>query len=152
MVFLEEALLISNFDKSAFVSGALGSGIAALIATFFLFFVLLMLGLYIYLSFAYMAIARKAKYSSPGIAWIPFVGPLIITNQISKMHWWPWLLFIGFAIPVIGFIAAIVFEVFSIIWLWKTFDKIKVPNWWAILTLIPVVGLVFIGIAAWSKK
>lgn len=114
------------------------------------------IGIYIYTSFAYMAIGRKAKLNAPGLAWIPGVGPLIVAFQTSKMHWWPWLLLIGFLIPFVNFIAPLVFAVFAIIWQWKMLEAIKKPGWWILLVLIPGLGiliwLILLGIAAWSKK
>ena len=135
---------------SLLTGGSLGV-IMALITGFLILFLIVIILVYVYMSLAYMAIARKAKYSMPGLAWIPGLGPLIVTNRISGMHWWPLLLLIGIWIPFIGSILALVVGVFSIIWLWKTFEVIKKPGWWAILCIIPIVNLVMIGIAAWSK-
>lgn len=144
-----------GLDPNVFANLGLSSGmigpIMALIAAFLVIAFIILVGVYIYTSLAFMAIAKKAKYAYPGIVWIPFLGPLIVTNRISKMHWWPLLLLIGFWIPFIGPILSLVVFVFSIIWLWKTFEKIKKPEWWAILYIIPIVNLVIIGIAAWSK-
>ncbi|MBM3234278.1 hypothetical protein FJZ19_04265 [Candidatus Pacearchaeota archaeon] len=131
-------------------AGIAGTLLAAM-AAFLLVFVLVGVGLYVYMSLAFMAIGKKARLSIPGLAWIPGIGPLIITFQAAKMHWWPWLLLIGIVIPYIGFIALIVFAVFSVIWQWKTFEAVGKPGWWAILCLIPVVNLILYGIAAWSK-
>jgi hypothetical protein len=139
-------------SKEALAGLGLGAGALALIAAFIVVLFIVMVLVYIYSSFAYMAIAKKAKYSMPGLAWIPVVGPLIVTAKIAKMHWWPILLLIGFWIPIIGGILNLVVFVFSIIWLWKTFEAIKKPEWWAILCIIPIVNLVILGIAAWSKK
>lgn len=116
------------------------------------FIVLIGIIVYVYMGFAYMAIARKAKLSAPGIAWIPSIGPNIIAFRISKMHWWPWILFAGFFIPVISVICSILFTVFTVIWHWKLFEKVGRPGWWAILWLIPIVNLVLVGIAAWGKS
>jgi len=127
-------------------------GIFALIAGMIFVTSIIFIGLYIYMGFAFMAIAKKAKLKSPGLAWIPSVGPLIIAFQTSKMHWWPWLLLVGTLIPVIGFIFSIAFGVFSIIWMWKMFEAIKKPGWWAIFVLIFPVWLALIGVAAWSKE
>lgn len=115
-------------------------------------FAAFVLASYIYMGFAYTAIGKKAKLKNPSLAWIPFVGPAIIAFQASKMPWWPWLLLIGTIIPFVGWIFSIAFAVFWIIWHWKLFEKIKKPNWWAILLIIPIVNFVIIGIAAWSKK
>ena len=126
--------------------------IIALIAGMLLVFSIIMLGLYIFLSFAYMAIGRKAGLKTPELAWIPGVGPLILAFQASKMHWWPWLLIIGTFIPVVNGLFSLAFMVFAIIWHWKLFEAISKPGWWAIIMLIPIVGLIFIAIAAWGKK
>jgi len=114
--------------------------------------VLIVIGLYVYLGFAFMAIAKKAKLKSPGLAWIPFVGPLIIAYQTSKMHWWPWLLLIGYFIPFVSGLFSLAFAVFAVIWQWKMFERIRYPGWWSLLCLIPGVNLVLYGIAAWSRK
>ncbi|MFW5846523.1 MAG: hypothetical protein ACOCUU_00035 [Nanoarchaeota archaeon] len=132
-------------------NGTTDGGILAMLAGMLIFTILISLGLYVYLSIAFMSIGKKAKDPMYGLAWIPGIGPAIISFRASGMHWWPWLLLIGFFIPFINVIAQLTFAVFSIIWIWKTFEKIGKPGWWAILTLIPVVNLIIIGIAAWSK-
>jgi hypothetical protein len=127
------------------------AGIVALIMGLIAVFAVVMIALYVYMGLAFMAIGKKAKLNSPGLAWIPIAGPLIIAFQASKMQWWPWLLIIGTFIPHIGFAFSIAFTVFAVMWNWKMFEKIGRPGWWAILGLIPVVNLVFYGIAAWGK-
>lgn len=126
-------------------------GLWALIMGMIVVFLIIAIALYIYMSLAFMAIGKRAKLKSPGLAWIPAVGPVIIAFQASKMHWWPWLLIIGAIIPVIGFLFSIAFAVFVIIWQWNMYEKIKRPGWWAILSLIPVVNLIIYGIAAWGE-
>lgn len=111
----------------------------------------LVAGTYVYMSLAFMAIAKKAKLKTPGLAWIPGIGPEIIAYQTSKMHWWPWLLLIGYLIPFVSGLFGIVFAVFGVIWQWKMFEAVKKPGWWALLSIIPIVGLVMVGVAAWSK-
>lgn len=128
----------------------------ALSAGLLVFGFLILIGVYIYTSFAFMKIGQKAKLQTPELAWIPGVGPLILAYQSSKMHWWPWLLLIGFIIPVLGFFAMIAFAVFGYIWMWKLFENINKPGWWPLLALIPIVGgiiyLILIGLAAWGKE
>lgn len=144
----------TEFAGQGFHAGS-GAFLPALIAMgiiFIFLFALIMLAVYVYYGFAYMSLAKKLKQKSPGLAWIPFVGPLIIEFKASKMHWWPWLLLIGFMIPFIGMIAMIIFCIFSIIWLWKMFEAVKRPGWWALLSLISPLKLIFVGIAAWTKK
>jgi len=130
----------------------MNSGLVALIMGMLFLFIIIALALYVFISLAFTAIGKKAKLKTPELAWIPGVGPLILAFQASKMHWWPWLLIIGMVIPFVGFVFSIAFSVFSIIWYWKLFERIKRPGYWALLCLIPVVNLVLYGIAAWSKK
>jgi hypothetical protein len=146
-MFLEELTLAGGEDASLLGSLLIGLFLQFMVIAFFF-----IIGVYVYTSFAMMAIAKKARHPHPELVWIPFVGQGIVTAKIAKMHWWPLLLIIGGFIPLIGWIFSIAVCVFSIIWMWKTFEAIKKPGWWAILQLIPVVGLVLLGIAAWEKK
>ena len=119
---------------------------------FFAWFLLLFALLYIYLSFAYSSLGRKARLKSPGLAWIPGVGPIIIAYQASKAHWWPWILLVSYIIPFVGIITGLVFMVYVFIWHWKLFEAIGRPGWWALLMLIPIVNFVMIGVAAWGNN
>ncbi|MCC7575039.1 hypothetical protein KO361_05590 [Candidatus Woesearchaeota archaeon] len=134
-----------------FINGG-AEGVFALLAGLIFVAIIIGLAFYVYLGFAYMAIGRKAKLKSPELAWIPFVGPLIIAYQASGLHWWPWLLIIGMFIPYVNVLASVAFQVMVIVWMWYLFKKIKRPGWWALLFLIPFVGLVMIGVAAWSDS
>ena len=158
------------FDEAAFeaameeaLSGAAGSaaaeGIFGVLIAFFLVYLAVILiiglGLYIYFSLAFAAIGRKTNYPSPGLAWIPMVGPALIASKAANMHWWPILLLIGGVIPFVGGFANLAFVVFFIIWMWKTFEAVGKPGWWAIFQIIPILNIVwfiFIGIAAWSHS
>jgi hypothetical protein len=133
-------------------SMAAGGALVSIIMAFLAFFVIIGIILWVYISFAFMAIGKKAKVEYPGLAWIPGVGPALIAFFSSKNAWWPWLLIIGMFIPFIGFLFSIAFAVYGIIWQWKMFEKVGKPGWWAILALIPIVNLVLYGIAAWSKN
>lgn len=130
----------------------MSAGLMGIILAFIAIYAIVMILVWVYLSFAYMSLARKAKLSMPGLAWIPFIGPILISFQASKMHWWPWLLLLGFMVPFLNILCALAFTIYSVIWQWKLFERIRRPGWWALLCLIPIVGLVMIGIAAWSKK
>lgn len=145
ILFLQEAALNAG-------DAAIGGGIVAALMVMFAVMMLIMVVLYIYLGFVYMAIGKKAKYPLYGLAWIPGIGPLIVTNRIADMHWWPILLLAGFWIPIVGQLLMLALAVFSTIWLWKTFEAVDRPGWWALLCLIPIVNLVMLGIAAWGGK
>jgi hypothetical protein len=141
MLFLQDGVVM---DPSL---GAL----AGILAAFMVVFAIVGVVLWIFLSLAFMKIAKRLGQSMPGLAWIPGIGPLIVAYRASGMHWWPWLLLIGYVIPLVNFIFAIAFAVFSIIWMWKMLEALGRPGWWAILiAIIPVVNLILIGIAAWG--
>ncbi|MFW6383360.1 MAG: hypothetical protein ACOCZQ_01825, partial [Nanoarchaeota archaeon] len=121
------------------VFGALGAGFMVL-WLILMMFAIIMVFVYVYMSFAYMSLGKKTKDPMYGLAWIPAVGPLLIANRASGMHWWPLLLMIVPMIPVVNFLSLItspVLLVFSIIWHWNMFEKIGKPNWWAILLIVP---------------
>tara|TARA_Y100000310_G_C20221544_1_gene595977 strand:+ start:131 stop:598 length:468 start_codon:yes stop_codon:yes gene_type:complete len=128
--------------------------LAGIFAVFGIIFLIIGLALYVYLSLAFTSIARKAKLSAPGLAWIPGIGILLTIFRASRMHWWPWLLLIGVFIPftIVRSLSAITFLVFTLIWYWKMFQNINKPGWWVFLMLIPIVNLIMIGVAAWSKS
>ena len=142
----------TDAGQAGFMGSILGASLAALIITFLVVAIIITVAVYVYTSFAYRSIAKKVKYRTPNIAWIPIVGPALIKSKTAKMNWWPILLLIGVGIPFIGWACKLAFIVFSTIWLWKTFEKMRYPGWWALLCLIPIVNLVLLGIAAWSKK
>jgi hypothetical protein len=125
------------------------------LAVYFLVVFIFSIGMYIYISLAFVAIAKKAKHPNPNLAWLPVVGSSLITSQIAKMPWWPILLIFGMWIPFFGIACIITFIVFSTIWMWKTFEKIGKPGAWAIIALIPFINIayfIFLGVAAWGKK
>ena len=136
-------------DKVAAAVAGFGIG---LLITLIVLFVLLLAAGYIYTSWAFMKLARKVKVKPAGIAWIPFVGPAILMSKAAKMEWWPVLFLIGIFIPFFSGMFYLAFLVFFAIWLWKVYEKVKKPGWWAIFWIVPLVGLIFLGIAAWSRK
>jgi hypothetical protein len=158
MLFLQSLAADPN---AAMAGGFLAGGLLAMILGMLVFFLIIMAAIYVYMSLAFMGIAKKAKYPSPGLAWIPLVGPSIVASSVAKMHWWPILLLLSyplvFVFPLfifIAWIAMLVYAVFFVIWMWKTFEAVGKPGWWAIFQVLPIVNIVwfvFIGIAAWSK-
>ncbi len=143
-------------------TGAL-SMLLSFILAMLLFLIILEIAIYIYSSFAFMAIGKKAGHPKPGIAWIPIIGKPLLTAKIAKMSWWPILLLLGYFftyIPVFGvyitYAFFIGFSIFSIIWMWKTYEAVGKPGWWSLMVLVPVAGFlmyfILIGVAAWSKE
>lgn len=139
----------------------------ALFSLIIAFYSIFILAIYVYTSFAFMAIAKKAKHPKPWLAWIPFVGKPILTSQIAKMHWWPILFLIPLAIavlflpiaPILGIVLillaipfSIAFLVFYIIWQWKTFEAVGHPGWFVLFIFVNIVYYIFLGIVAWSNE
>lgn len=154
---LAEAVNFGEIDPTAAgaVGGVVAGGIMAFILGILVFVLIILAIIWVYFSLAFSAIAKKNGQSSPGLAWIPFVGPALVASKAAQMHWWPILLAIGFWIPYLGALLSLTFSVFFVIWMWKTFEAVGKPGWWAIFQVIPVlniVWLVFIGIAAWSSS
>jgi hypothetical protein len=146
-MLLESLTMLSRENLLAGIAGASLVFVSVLIIVLLAFLVFS----YIFFGFAYMAIAKKTKQKHPGISWIPGVGPLIVAFNSSKNHWWPWLLIIGFFIPILEGITAMIFGIMTIYWHWKMFKSLKRPAWWAILNIIPIVQFVVVGISAWGK-
>lgn len=166
-VLAQEDLPI-NITDPGFVIDPLDS--LALIGTILLVFLVIVIGVYVYTSFAYMYIGRRASITTPGLAWIPGIGPQLVAQRAAKMPWWPFLLLLVPVLAVIFFIgslgsvvntgeeitgssiavyvpliliaiaAFIVFIVFSYIWHWKMFEAVGRPGWWILLSLIPYIG------------
>ena len=116
---------------------------------------LLFLGIWVYTSLAYMEIAKKLKYKSSGLVWIPFVRGAIIL----QLGGFSWALIFLLLVPILGWIAV---YILSIIALWRIFEKRKHPGW---LVLIPLAGvipylsvfaaiafLIILGFVAWQDK
>ena len=127
-------------------------GLFAIIFGILMAYIVILLLLWVYVSLAFMTIGKKTNHPSPAIAWIPLIGPALISNRAAKMHWWPILLLIGGFIPYVGILFILAFMVFFIIWMWKTFEALGRPGWWALLLLAPFVNYVLLGIAAWGSN
>jgi hypothetical protein len=147
------------------VSGDLLINIFNSIGTWLLVLFLVGFLFYIYFSFVYYKIGKKAGLKSPGISWMPYLGKLAVIFESSKMHWWPWLLLVGgiffsLSFIIVGFIignitaiktfsiAGLIFLVFTyltffiitIIWHWRTYVEVNQPGWFV---LIPVGFFLF---------
>lgn len=138
----------NGLEIGSFLGGAIGGALAVFI--FLMLFI--MIALYIYISFVYMRIAQKGGFHTPGLAWIPFVGPSLISADLAEMDWWPTLFLIAIPLPIIGSLASIAWLVFMIIWTWKIFENFGRPGWWAVFWILQPVMLVFLGILAFSKN
>lgn len=140
-----------NFLQTLPVAPQIGSGLPTGV---FVISGIIYLAIYIYVALALMALAKKTQTQKAWLAFIP-IANLYLMAKMAQMHWWPILLIIGFIIPFLNFVLALVLTVYTVIWFWKIFTRVGRPGWWAIFSIIPfvnVVFLVFLGIAAWGNS
>jgi hypothetical protein len=92
---------------------------------------LILVGIYVYLAFVWMAISRKLGYDKPWLAWIP-IANVFLLPILSKKHWvWGLLLFV----PIVNI-------VFGIIWTWTIFERRNYPGWLSLITLLVFVPFI----------
>ena len=132
-----------------FMGGFAGGAVVALIALSILFAAVVLAGIYVYFAYAWMTIAKKLKYKTPWLAWIPFANIAMIL-ELGGFHWaWVFLILI----PILGWAALLVLAVIAT---WRIFEKRKYPGWFSLSMVIPKIGfilyLVAIGFVAWKKK
>lgn len=141
--------------ESYFAADAYPAAFLAIILGVLVVFIVIAVIIYVYSALALMSIANKTKTKPAYLAWIP-IANYYLMSKIAKMHWWPILLIVGFWIPFIGWVATIMFWIFTVIWTYKIFEAVKRPGWWALFMIIPFIGwiiyLILLGVAAWSKK
>ena len=130
---------------------------------------LIIICFYIYVSMTYYRIGKKSGLQNPGIAWMPFSGPIVIIFESAKMHWWPFamvsigtLLIYSVSVHsimtlnlgitgiygIILLMLLLAFSVQMIIWHARTYDSIGKPGWWILVPVIGTIsgyGFVFIG-------
>lgn len=113
--------------------------------------IILGIALYIYMALAWSSIAKKlGRQDIHWLAWIPLANYALLPILAEKE--WPWVFI--FLVPIANI-------VFMIIWLWKIFERRKLPGALALIPIgafIPLLNflampalLVVFGIAAWKK-
>ena len=127
----------------------LGDVMSGWIASFLLIAILFFIVVYVYSSLAWYTIAKKLKYRSAWLAWIPVIS-IIMILQLGGFHW-AWIFLI--LIPLLGWIPLIVILVIAT---WKIFEKRNYPGWFSLSMIIPKIGgilyLIAIGFVAWSYR
>lgn len=119
----------------------------AIIMGFLVFFVILFIAIYIYSALVLMTVARKTNTPNGWMAWIPIANIILMLNIAGLAWYWIFAILVGF-IPVLGGLALAAGGVY--VW-WLIAEKRKFPGWYGILTIIPVVNLIIMGIIAWSE-
>lgn len=141
--------LVANMtgDQQA---NAFGAVIATLIAVgiiIAIFMIIFLIAVYIYTSIALMTIAKKTKTKHAWMAWIPLLNFYLLTQMAKQNGLWTLILlacWIPFGMIAIAAVA---------IWMfWIIAEKRKLPGWFSLLLLIPIVNLIILGIMAWKKK
>ncbi len=143
--------------------------LTAFFALLIFFFVVAILA-WVYVSIAFMAIAKRTRTQGGGLAWIPLVGKPIVAAKIARKSAWPVLLlvagtiianassFLGEDIALYfllgGAAMNLVSGIFFLTWHWSMYEQVGRPGWWVLLTLIPMFGIIIypilLGVAAWG--
>jgi hypothetical protein len=121
--------------------------IMPILAPFIIAIVILGIALYIYHALALMAMAKKRKVANGWLAWIPIANIFLMTKLAGISGWFTLMIFASW-IPFVGGLAVAVFMVWM--W-WKIAEKLGFPNWYGVLTIIPIANLIIVGIMAWGK-
>jgi ABC-type Na+ efflux pump permease subunit len=111
----------------------------AFLGAFMMVFLVIGVGMYVYVALALSTIAKKTKTENPWMAWIPIVNVILMLNIAKKPLWWIVLCLIPFVNIVI----------FIILWMAIAEARGK-PNWWGILMIVPFVNLIVPGYLAWA--
>lgn len=111
----------------------------------------LMIGLYVYSSFAWMSIARKLGFKDAWLAWVPVANLALIPILAGKK--WTWVFM--FLVPIANI-------VYYFIWTWKIYEKRKYPGWLSLISLIGIIPFlsmisgaatfVVLGLVAWNDR
>lgn len=102
---------------------------------------------YVYLALTLMTIAQKTNTPNAWLAWIPVANIYLMTQIAGLNGWWTLIIFASI-IPLVG---GLVFIGVLTWWWWLIAEKRGRPGWWGLLTLIPVVNLVIMGMLAWTE-
>ena len=123
-------------------SGAISSG-------FFWAIGLVSLAIYLYFAFALMSIAKKTGTPNGWFGFIPILNVYLVTQIAGVSGWWT----LSVLLPIIPFIGSLAMLGVSIYLIWLVSEKCGKPGWWSIvITFVPIVNLILMGILAWGKK
>jgi hypothetical protein len=101
---------------------------------------LLIFAVYAYFAYAQHRIAAKLGHPNPWFAWIPIVN----TFQLVEMAGKPWHWFLFLLIPGVNIVC------FAILWM-ETAKRVGCSSAWGIMTLVPFINFVAIGVMAFSS-
>ncbi len=120
--------------------------------------ILILFGIYAYISSAYQSIGKKSGVVGSGIAWIPVIGPLVIIYQSSRKSNWPFIMlvlinflflilipflfksiYVIYALVIIYICVILTFLVMNVIWHWKAYEKVEKPGYWILIPIAIIV-------------
>lgn len=129
------------FDNPELAVGAIAGGI--LLTAF-----LMVVAVYVYSALAIMTLAKKTNTPNAWLAWIPLANLFLVAN-IAGIHWWTALVvLLASWIPLIGQLAALAIIVW---WFWKISEKRNFAGPLALLMIVPLANLIYVGVLAWHK-
>jgi hypothetical protein len=128
-----------KFPTGKFPGDAKGviPGIVAMMGAFFLIIVIISVAFYLLFAACLYFIAKKLGAPAPWLAWIPLVQIWTFVVAAKGTDGQPVLWIIGLIIPIVSFFVGI--------YLWMCITENMGKNkWLALLTLLPIVNLIFI--------
>jgi hypothetical protein len=103
------------------------------------------LGVYIYMAFALMTIAKRLNMENTWYAWVPILNAILLFKMGEQN---PMLLFL-LLIPGVG---ALIVGIISIIAIMNICEKRGYDKLLGLLMLVPIANFVLLGMLAWGKK
>ena len=129
------------------VGGLFGGSLGAFFAAYFIIAMIVLLGVYIYSSYALMTIAKKLKSDMAWVAWIPIVNLYLLVVLAEA----PLLSLFGLLFVFVPFIGGILIMALMVYWYWLLCEKMGFSGYLSLLALIPFFGiLILLGILAWA--
>jgi len=142
LILFFASLVLAQFDTAL----GLGSFIT-LFAGALVFVLIIGLAIYVFVAIALMTIAIKTSTPLAWLAWIPLANIYLMTQIAGLSGWWT----LAILLPIIPFIGQIALIVIMVWWWWKIAEKRGFPGWLGILTIIPLVNLIIMGVLAWAE-
>jgi len=123
------------------LAGSVAVGLLAFVLFVFLIF-------YVYVALVLQTIAKKTKTKNSWMAWLPVFNLYLMVKSAKLPGWY----FFGYFLAIIPFAGALLATAFGIYVWWKIAEQRNHPGWFSILFLIPILGLVLMGVIAWSDN
>jgi hypothetical protein len=130
----------TEYDEYEKLGAMITSASAGVLAIWASIVGLIALAFYVYISLAYMKIAKKLNHPNPWFAWVPILNTIQLFQLADMSGWFVLLL----CIPIVN-------VVLPIIALMKICEKRGMDKLLGLLALIPLGAFVLIGILAWKK-